>query len=466
MVRKSRRDDIKRRLPKLRSDKSDRQADHIKPLLLFNIRQLLTLRRGSVPRRGRELAELSIIEDGAVLCEAGKIVSVGKTREALRDSWLKGRRHNLREIDCRGKVALPGFVDSHTHPVFMAPRLVDFEKRTAGASYEEIAAAGGGIRSSVEGVRRASQEELAQHVLAALEEMAAQGTTTVEAKSGYGLSAEAELKSLMAVRDAAARWSGTVVATLLGAHVAPREHLRHPQKYVREVCELMIPRAAREKLAQFVDVFCDRGAFSLQDAERVLQAAVENGLGTRAHVCQLSPCSLAPLLGSKPASFDHLDFINDEDVERLSDSATVATLVPGANYFLGLERYPPARRLIESGAAVALATDYNPGTSPTSSMPFILSLASTHLKMAPAEAISAATINGACGLARHNSKGSIEPGKDADLAIFDVADYREIAYWFGANRCWTTVMGGEVRKSRLSGVSKTPSSERERRIDD
>jgi len=418
------------------------------PLLLINIRQLLTLRAGSAPRRGRELAELSIIEDGAVLCEAGRIVAVGKSRDALRDSWLKGKRKRVREIDCRGKVVLPGFVDSHTHPVFTAPRLVDFEKRTAGASYEEIAAARGGIRCSVEGVRRASREELAQHVLAALERMAAQGTTTVEAKSGYGLSTEAELKSLLAVRDAAAHWPGTVVATLLGAHVVPREHLRHPEKYLREVCELMIPQAAQQKLAEFVDVFCDRGAFSPEHAQSVLQAATDNGLGTRAHICQLSPCTLAPLLASKPASFDHLDFVSDEDVERLSRSQTVATLVPGANYFLGLERYPPARRLIESGAAVALATDYNPGTSPTTSMPFILSLACTHLRMSPAEAISAATSNGACALLRQKSKGSIEPGKDADLAIFDVADYREIAYWFGANRCAGAVIGGELRENK------------------
>ena len=444
MDRKSRRDDTKSRTNKPSAGHSDHRINFPNPLLLVNIRQLLTLQTGSMPRRGRELGELSILEDAAVLCEAGKIVAVGRTRDALRDTWLKRKRKHLREIDCRGKVVLPGFVDSHTHPVFTAPRLVDFEKRTSGASYEQIAEAGGGIRSSVEGVRRASREELAQHVLAALEEMALQGTTTVEAKSGYGLSVEAELKSLMAVRDAAARWPGTVVPTLLGAHVVPRERLRHPEKYVREVCELMIPQAARQKLAEFVDVFCDRGAFSQLDAERVLRAAVENGLGTRAHVCQLSACSLAPLLASKPASFDHLDFISAEDVERLSRSGTVATLVPGANYFLGLDRYPPARRLIEGGAAVALATDYNPGTSPTLSMPFILSLACTHLKMTPAEAFSAATINGACALARQSSKGSVEPGKDADLAIFDVADYREIAYWFGVNRCGAVVIGGEL----------------------
>ncbi|HSB74563.1 MAG TPA: imidazolonepropionase [Terriglobales bacterium] len=413
-------------------------------LLLINIRQLLTLKGGAVPRRGRELGELSIIEDGAVLCEAGKIVAVGKTRDALRDSWLKRRRTNLREVDCSGKVVLPGFVDSHTHPLFTSPRLVDFEKRTAGASYEEIAAAGGGIRASVEGVRRASREELAQRAQAALQEMAAQGTTTVEAKSGYGLRPEAELKSLLALGDAAARWPGTVVASLLGAHVVPREHQSDPDEYVRAVCELMIPQAARQKLAEFVDVFCDRGAFSPEQAMRVLQAAVENGLGTRAHVCQLSPCSLAPLLASSPASLDHLDFISDEDAEKLGRSPTVATLVPGTNYFLGLEHYPPARRLIESGAAVAVATDYNPGTSPTTSMPFILSLACTHLRMSAAEAISAATINGACALRREKSKGSIEPGKDADLAVFDVGDYREIAYWFGGNRCAATVIGGEV----------------------
>lgn len=433
-------------------------------LLLINIRQLLTLQGGSAPRRERELNELSIIEDGAVLCEAGKIVAVGRTRDALRDSWLKRKRKNLREIDCRGKVVVPGFVDSHTHPVFTAPRLVDFERRTAGASYEEIAAAGGGIRSSVEGVRRASREELAQHVLAALEEMAAQGTTTVEAKSGYGLSAEAELRSLLAVRDAAARWPGTVVATLLGAHVVPREHLRHPEKYLREVCELMIPQAARQKLAEFVDVFCDHRAFSLEDAERVLEAALENGLGTRAHVCQLSACSLAPLLSRNPASLDHLDHVGDEDIERVVRSQTVATLLPGANYFLGLEHYPPARRLIERGAAVALATDYNPGTSPTTSMQFILSLACTHLKMTPAEAISAAIINGACALRRQQSKGSVEAGKDADLAIFEVSDYREIAYWFGVNRCAATVMGGELRENRWPGPSENHSPQRARRI--
>jgi imidazolonepropionase len=449
MKRESRRDGTRTKTRRSASEtrKSSREAERFPPLLLLNIRQLLTLRGGSALRRGKELNELGIIEDGAVLCEAGRIVAVGKTREALRDSWLRCKRKHLREIDCTGKVVLPGFVDSHAHPVFTAPRLVDFEKRTAGASYEEIAAAGGGIRSSVEGVRQASREELGQHVLAALEEMAAQGTTTVEAKSGYGLSVESELKSLQAVRDAAARWPGTVVATLLGAHVVPREHLLHPQKYVRAVCELMIPAAARQKLAEFVDVFCDRGAFSLEDAQRILQAAVKNGLGTRAHVCQLSPCALAPLLASKPASFDHLDHVSDEDVARMARSQTVATLVPGANYFLGLDRYPPARRLIEGGAAVALATDYNPGTSPTPSMPFVLSLACTHLKMTPAEAISAATINGACALLRQRNKGSIEPGKDADLAIFDVSDYREIAYWFGVNRCWSTVIGGEVVKS-------------------
>ncbi|HZR32391.1 MAG TPA: imidazolonepropionase [Terriglobales bacterium] len=416
------------------------------PVLLTNIRQLLTLRSGSTgPRRGKELRDLGIIEDAAVLCDAGKILSVGNTKDALYDPWLKKNRRRVEEIDCAGKVVIPGFVDSHTHPVFTGPRLLDFEKRIAGADYEAISQAGGGIRSSVEGVRNATRQKLAHKVLAAFEEMGAQGTTTAEAKSGYGLSVEAELKSLLAIRDAANRWPGTVVPTLLGAHVVPREYEGHSKKYVQDVCKLMVPRAAREKLAKFVDVFRDRGAFSVEEAEQIFKAAIRNGLGVRAHVCQLTMCSLAPLLGYRPASLDHLDFVADNDIKELSQSETVATLVPGANYYLGLDRFPPARKLIDNGVAVALATDYNPGTSPTTSMPFVLSLASTHLKMSPAEAISSATINGACALGLQDRKGTIEPSKDADLAIFDFTDYRELAYWFGSNHCWATIAGGEVK---------------------
>lgn len=418
-------------------------------LLLVNISELLTLRsRNSGPRRGPNLGDLGIIKDGAVLCSGAKIVFACKTKEALRDPWLRRNRKKIVEIDCARQVVLPGFVDSHTHPVFVTPRLVDFEKRIAGATYEEIAEAGGGIRSSLEGVRKAGKKLLVDRVRDALDQMAEQGTTTVEAKSGYGLTVDSEIKSLEAIRGAAAKWSGTVIATLLGAHVVPREFHGRTKEYVELVCQQMIPLVARRKLAQFVDVFTDRGAFSEEDTEKIFDAAKKHGLGVRAHVCQLSETALRPLLRFNVASLDHLDHISDGDIRQLAKAETVATLVPGANYFLGLEKFPPARKLIDGGAAVALATDYNPGSSPTASMPFVLSLACTHLKMSPAEAIAAATVNAAWALRLQERKGSIEPGKDADLAVFDVEDYREIAYWVASNHCAFSVLNGAVATSR------------------
>jgi imidazolonepropionase len=419
-------------------------------LLLADIGQLLTLRFSSEkpgPRRSAGLKELGIINNAAVLCLGGKIVSVGTTKDALRDPWLKKNRKKVTEIDCSGKVVIPGFVDSHTHPVFVEPRLIDFEKRIEGASYEEIAAAGGGIRSSLEGVRTATKPALAAKVLAALKDMAAHGTTTVEAKSGYGLTVDSELKSLEAIRDAASRWPGTVIPTLLGAHVVPKEFQGRSQKYVQTVCKEMIPQAAKRKLAQFVDVFCDKGAFSPQETEQIFLAAEQHGLNVRAHMGQLSETALQAFWRFNPASLDHMDHVNEGDIPRLAQSETVATLVPGANYFLGLKDYPDARRLIDNGVAVALATDYNPGTSPTVSMPMAMSLACTHMKLSPAEAIAACTINGAWALRVAGRKGSIEAGKDADLAVFDVRDYREIPYWFGANRCAMTIANGIVVSS-------------------
>ncbi len=420
-------------------------------ILLVNAGQLLTLQAPATksgPRRGSDLKELGLIEQGAVLCIGGKIVSVGSTKDALRDPWLKKNRRKVTEIDCAGKVIVPGFVDSHTHPVFANPRLVDFEKRIEGASYEEIARAGGGIRSSLEGVRKAPKNLLVAKVVAALEGMATQGTTTVEAKSGYGLTVESELKSLEAIKEAASRWPGTVVATLLGAHVVPKEFQGCSQKYVEIVCKEMVPQAAKRKLAQFVDVFCDKGAFSPEETEQIFAAAEEHGLSVRAHMGQLSETTLVPFLRFTPASFDHMDHVNQDDIAQMAKRDTVATLVPGANYFLGMKEYPNARRLIDAGAPVALATDYNPGTSPTLSMPMAMSLACTHMKMSPAEAIAAATINGAWALRVADRKGSIEPGKDADLAVFEVKDYREIPYWFGANRCDLTILNGVVAPSR------------------
>jgi len=404
--------------------------------LLTHASQLLTLRGNVAPRRGSRMSDLGVIPDGAVLIANGKISAVGTTDE------LRKQSTNADEIDCRNKVVLPGFVDSHTHPVFAAPRLIDFEKRIAGANYEEIAAAGGGIRASIRGVRESSVSELADRVLKALNEMSAYGTTTVEAKSGYGLDFDSELKSLEAIQRAAQRWPGTVVPTLLAAHVVPPEHRDNPDEYVRIVCDEMIPAAAQRNLADYVDVFCERGAFTPDQSVRILRAAVANGLKTRIHIGQLTHTAVELFAQFHPASVDHLDHLTDADIAWLAKTDTVATLLPAANYFLGLSTFPPARKLIDSGVAVALATDYNPGTSPTTSMPFVLSVACTHMKMSPAEAITAATINGACALNLQHRKGSLEPGKDADIAIFDASDYRELPYWFGVNRCWKTLRGG------------------------
>ena len=381
------------------------------------------------------MRDLGIVSDGGVLIENGKISAVGSTE------GLRKHSKSAEEIDCTNKVVLPGFVDSHTHPVFANPRLIDFEKRIGGASYEEIAAAGG-IRSSIRSVRESSPNQLAHHVLSALNEMSAHGTSTVEAKSGYGLDLVSEIRSLKAIQNAAKDWPGTVVSTLLAAHVVPPEHRDDPDEYVRIVCDEMIP-AVGGKLATYVDVFCERGAFTPEQSLRTLRAAVANGLKTRIHIGQLTHTALELFAEFHPASVDHLDHLTEADIAWLAQTDSVATLLPAANYFLGLSAFPPARKLIDAGAAVALATDYNPGTSPTTSMPFVLSVACTHMKMSPADAISAATLNAASALALQHRKGSLEPGKDADIAIFDAQDYREIPYWFGVNRCWKTFAMGK-----------------------
>jgi len=411
-------------------------------ILLDHISELVTLVGAAAPRRGAQMRELGIIRDAAVLISGGQIVAVGTNRELARSTWLKQHRREVIELDCRGKLVTPGFVDSHTHPVFAAPRLVDFEKRAAGASYEEIAKAGGGIRASIDGVRKATESALAAQVSSALRQAQAQGTTTLEAKSGYGLDAASELKSLRAIRRAASEWPGTVVSTFLGAHVVPPEFKSNPDAYVELLCRELLPKVARGKLAQYVDVFCERGAFTLPQTERILSAATAHKLCTRVHVGQLTNTPLADVLRYTPVSLDHLDHLTAADIKALAASDTVATLLPGANYFLATKAYPPARKLIQAGAAVALATDFNPGTAPTISMPMILSLACTQMKMTVAEALVAATINGAYALELAARKGSVEAGKDADLAFFELDDYRELAYWFGANHCVAVMMAG------------------------
>jgi imidazolonepropionase len=429
-------------------------------LTLVNIGQLLLPMCGS-PARGKDSGALEYIEKATLLISKGKIFGFIETGEMYDMPGFSEAAESPDQsvIDCGGRLVMAGFVDSHTHPVFAEPRLVDFEKRIAGASYEEIAKAGGGIRSSINGVRKASAKQLSENTLTTFNEMLAHGTTSIEAKSGYGLSTEAELKSLEAIATAAKQFKGNVVPTLLGAHVVPPEFAKSRGKYVDEICQKMIPAAAQRKLAQYVDVFVESSAFTLEEAIRIFEAATSHDLKVRAHVCQLSPGKIQPLLRFEPASLDHMDHCNTTDLKALAKTNTIATLVPGANYFLGSKSYPDARALLDAGVAVGLATDFNPGTSPMLNMQMALSLACTQMKMTPEEAIIAATVNAAYSLGYGHSKGRIEPMADADIAIFDCDDYRELPYWFGSNRCWMTIVGGEVvwRKSGEASLAPTRS---------
>jgi imidazolonepropionase len=414
-----------------------------KAILITGCAELLTL-RGDAPRRGKQLADLAIIRDGALLIREGRIAAIGRRVELLRDESAR-RATNL---DLGGRVVLPGFVDSHTHLVFAASRAGEYEKRIAGASYEEIARAGGGILSSVRKLRAAKPDALMDRARAALQHMAEHGTTTVEAKSGYGLNAKSELATLRLHRYLALHQPIGIVSTFLGAHVVPPEFRKRrngADEYIEFLCRKLIPQVSSEGLADFCDVFCDRGAFTVAQARKVLTAARACGMGIRIHADQIVRTGATRLaVDLHAASADHLEQVTSADIRALAKSDTVATLLPGCHFHLGLPQKAPARKLIDAGAVVALATDYNPGTSPTLSMSMILSIACDQLRMSPAEAVSAATINAAYGLRRNTSIGSLEVGKYADLAVFDVADHREIPYYFGVNLCVLTMKRGNV----------------------
>jgi imidazolonepropionase len=424
--------------------RQERRSDTLnQSLLITGISELLTL-RGRTARRGSSLSKLGIVKDGAVLVADGRIAAVGRPKDVEARSEAK----KAEKVDVGGRVALPGFVDSHTHLIHAASRAEEYELKIQGASYEEIARKGGGILNSVRKLRTVTSEALKQRARVALEEFASYGTTTIEAKSGYGLDTASELKILALQKELGEEQPLDIVSTFLGAHVVPAEFRGQPdgaERYISVVLGKMLPEVAKEGLAQFCDVFCERGAFTREQSKRILKEGKHHGLVSRIHAEQLSrtgATQLAVELGA--ASCDHLERVNASDIRALAKSRTVATLLPGCDFHLGYKDYAPARKLIEAGAIVALATDYNPGTSPTVSMPMILSLACSQLRMTPAEAIAAATINGAYALLREKMVGSIEVGKQADLAVFEVEDYREIPYYFGENRCWMTVKSGEI----------------------
>ena len=408
--------------------------------LITGCSQLLTL-RGSVPRRGRALRSLGIVQDGALLVRDDRIFAVG----------TRGKIERLREarraekLDLGGRVVLPGFVDSHTHLIFPASRADEYEQRISGKSYEQIARAGGGIRATVGALRQTSAKTLSDRAIVHLREFAAHGTTTLEAKSGYGLDWKNEVKILTVLQELHQEQPLDILQTFLGAHVVPPEFRKRPNSFVDLLTRSWIPAVAMAGLAEFCDVYCDRGAFTLAQARRILAVGRACGLVPRIHAEQLSHTGAAQLaIEIQAASADHLEKIDREDIRALSASNVVCTLLPGCSFHLGESHYAPARPLIDAGAIVALATDFNPGTSPTVSMPMILSLACTQMRMTPAEAITAATINPAYSLRQHGRVGSLEVGKYADLAAFDVADYREIPYYFGVNLCSLTMKRGTV----------------------
>jgi imidazolonepropionase len=403
-------------------------------LAVWNCSQMVTLAGPARARRGAEMRELAVVADGAMLVREGRIALVGSRAEIERAAG-----DDCEVVDAGGRVAMPGFVDAHAHPVFAGNRAAEFEERMAGATYAEIAARGGGIRSTVRQTRAAGEEDLLAAARRYRGWFLRGGTTTVEAKSGYGLSVEAECKMLRVVARLAAEGSVRYVPTFLGAHEMPDEYRGRIDSYLELVVEEMIPRVAAERLAEYCDVFCEPTVFPVEKARTVLQAAQRAGLRLRLHADQFSAdygSLLAAELGADTA--DHLESTSPRGMEALRAAGVMPVLLPASVYALGSGHYPAARQMIDMGLPVVLATDFNPGSSPTASMPMVLSLSATQLKMTAAESITAATVNAAYSLRRGDCIGSLQAGKWADFAIHDCEDYRELPYFFG--RDWAAVV--------------------------
>ncbi|OLA95990.1 MAG: imidazolonepropionase [Verrucomicrobia bacterium 13_2_20CM_55_10] len=416
----------------------------VKSLAVLHASQLVTLAGPNRFRVGAKMSALAIIQDGGMLIREGKIDLVGASTE------IENKADDSEVIDARGKVVLPGFVDAHTHLVFAGNRLDDFERRARGETYEQIAKAGGGIWSTVEKTRAASDADLLAQAKKHAEWFLRCGTTTVEAKSGYGLTLDDELKILRVMRRLKEETSLEIVPTLLGAHAVPR-HM-NADEYIDLVIDGMLPRVAGEKLAEFCDVFCEPGYFDIEQSRRILTAARKLGLNLRIHADQLTNSGGAQLAAElKTTTADHLEKTEEQGIAAMKSAGVQPVLLPGSVYTLGLSDYPRTREMIEADLGVIIATDFNPGSSPTPSMPMILSLACTQMKMSPAEAITAATINPAHSLNRGDTMGSLEAGKLANFSIFDCENYRELAYWFGIPQTHSVYVCGKC-VSRAGGL--------------
>lgn len=398
--------------------------------------QVVTCAGAARGRRGAKMNEVGLVSDAVVAVDEGRIAAVGKLADVER-MWP-----NADAVDCSGRVLTPGLVDSHTHALFGKPRYEEQEQRSAGAGYMEIAERGGGIHSSVRDLRSRTDDELLQLTRNRLARLARYGATTVEIKSGYGLSVEDEMRSLGVIAVLCRESKLRIIPTWLGAHEIPHDFRARPNgraEYVRQVIEEQLPRVVAERLADFADVFCEPGAFTIDETRQILLAARDAGMKLKMHADELEPCGGAELAAELGVtSADHLAAISPEGVEAIARSDTVATLLPGTMLFLGRERQAPARSLIDAGAIVALATDFNPGTSPTPNLPLIMTLGVSQMHMSVAEVLIATTVNAAAAVGVADHVGQISTGFSADLALWDCEDVREIPYWYGDARCAAT----------------------------
>ncbi len=410
-------------------------------LLIKNIGQLVTM-AGPVPRLGKQMNDLGLIEGGGVAVAGEEIIAVGKSDDVQGHATLA---EGCKVIDAAGAVVTPGLIDPHTHPVFASTREKEFEMRIQGKSYMEIAQAGGGIRSSVRDLRATPAEILLERSKKRLNRLLAHGVTTIEAKSGYGLSTESEIRTLEVIRTLNEGHAIDLVPTFLGAHEVPDEYRDKRKEYIDLLINEMIPAVARENLAEYSDVFCEKGVFDIEESRRIQQAAKDAGLGLRFHADELESTGGAELAASmKAATADHLVYVSDAGIKAMAESGTAAVLLPGTTFSLAGTKYAPARKMIEQGVIVALSTDCNPGSSCTESLPMILSLASLQMKLTAAEGISAVTVNAAVTVERSKMIGRLEVGMQADIVLWDMFDYRELPYHYGVNLVSKVVKKGKL----------------------
>ncbi len=406
-------------------------------LLIKNAEELLTLSHSL-----KEESGLGTIRNGAVAIKEGKIFWTGKTDELPREFCLS---RGGQEVDATGRVVMPGLIDSHTHLVFAGSREHEFEQRVQGLSYLEIAERGGGILSTVEATRRASFQELYSLGKKRLDRMLSKGVTTIEAKSGYGLSLQDELKILEVMKALQRDHPIDIVPTFLGAHTIPKEFKNDRKRYVELLIEEMIPKVAQEGLAEFCDVFCEEKAFSLEESRKILEKGKKYGLKPKIHADQLSQGGGAELAAEVGAySADHLEYVSQAGIERMAEKKVTAVLLPGASFFLSMKRYPPAREMIEKGVTVSLATDLNPGSSMTESLPLMMTMGCILLKMIPKEIIRATTIHAAGSMGRENEIGGLDVGKKADVLVLDIPNYRYLPYHFGVDHVEKVIKRGKI----------------------